>query len=368
VLPFSASSFGKGASAGGGGGVIPPIGNATALDPGDKAAAITLSNSDLTATQNATTATAYVQALHGKQSGKWRFQCTLNTLPGAVIIGVIGPTFAPRGAGPGGSSTDGCGLSTHDGAFAQGNGIAVYDPGDLAASDIVDCYVDLNASPGQVWFAKNGVVLSGDPAAGTGGLSLGTTVKAIYPCVNLFTASSAVTFNFGSSAWAYAGVSGFDPWDDTVPVDYSAWRSIRMYIRSTGFFAHAFAEWEIMASSGGSNILSGATISGSHGFINGAGSNLIDANTTTWNGMQPNGGGDMGPIWIEADLGSSGTRNATHVAIRGRDGGGGGELQAPRLFDNWISADDTIWHKGGTGYALSAFAATTPGERKETTL
>lgn len=354
---------------GSGGGSGPPIANATYLDSGDKASTVTLTNSNLTATKNATTAVAYALARHGKTSGKWRFQCTIGALPGTITIGVVGPTFTTRSAGPGGL-IDGVGLDSHNGAFQQGTSTAVYDPGDLAVSDVIDCYVDLDASPGLVWYAKNGTVLSGDPAAGTGGLTLGTTEKAIYPCVNLHTASSAVTFNFGATAWTHTGISGFAPWDDNAGVTYAAWRSIRMYIRSTGFFAHAFAEWEVMASSGGANILSGATMTSSHSLVGGSGalSALVDGTTSTWAGVTSGGGAAQSPVWFEADKGSSATRSATHLAVRGRDGGGGGEAQAPTLFDVWISTDDTVFHKGGTGYTFSAFAGTTPGERKELTL
>ena len=73
-------------------------------------------------------------------------------------------------------------------------------------------------------------------------------------------------------------------------------------------------------------------------------------------------------IWVAYELAANAPRNAAYLAIRGRDGGGGAEQQAPTLFDLWVSdgaAATGNWYKVKTGITLPAFAATTPGQRQE---
>lgn len=343
----------------------------TTLDSTDKDSTVTLSGGNLTATKNATTGyDANVFAAHGKESGKWRFQVRVDTFTGGqtLYIGLVGAMYISRTANPIGGTVSN---------YFAANGSNVYLNGvsqgtlSLAAGHYYDFYVDLDA--GKVWIYDNDVSFSGDASTGTGGFSLSAIRKAVYPWAKLYNASTAVTFNFGATAFNYTGVAGFAGWSDSTPAaSKSVFRTVGIQIRSAGFFAHGWAEAEVMASSGGSNIISGATGTSNLTELSGnVFSRSVDGNTTTH--VQIGNGSvsaqENANVWYE--LGSSATRNATHVAFRAINGGGGVGQQCPTLFDLWYStgtASGGAFYKGGHGYTFTTFADATPGTRKEQAL
>ena len=347
-------------NAGGGGG--PPI----TVTLFDQESTVTLSGGSLTATKNGMTGAAYAFATEAKESGKFYFEVTVNTLSTQEIsIGLAGGLFL-------GERTAFLGVAQSSGIAINSNTAGViYGSTQYAASfvqgDIIGVFVD--ATNGIVWFSKNGTVLNGSPSAGTGGTAVTSLKKAFYPAVWLHGANSAVTFNFGGTAFSTSPPAGFQAWNASSPqTTFTAFRSSLMWIRSLGFFSHAMAEFELMATSGGANVLSGATVTSSASVTGGALANLVDASTSTYCAVGNTGSQNQANAYFAFELGSSATRNVAFAAVRGRDGGGGSQTQAPTLFDLWLSTGTVsggIWYRAKPGVSLSAFAATTPGERKE---
>lgn len=217
----------------------------------------------------------------------------------------------------------------------------------------------------------------GDPEAHTtGGLIgvLGPSLKAYYPAISSEAGSVQFTVNFGATAWAYPLLApSYAGWSTTTPpASLSTFRSARIAIRSAGNFAHAFAEWEMMTSSGGANILTGGTPTASHSLAGGAGAltSGFDGNTTTWTGVSTPSGAtaNQASAYFQYAFGSNAARNVTHLAIRGRDGGGGGQTQAPTAFDLYLSDDNAVFHKNNVGLSFGTFSGTTPGHRQELAL
>jgi hypothetical protein len=355
------------------------LGSAAAVIPisvlGDWDTSITASNGGLTATKNATNAVAYAFGKGGKISGKWRYQVTVGVVGGDMSFGITGGLYVNRDTFLGCAGSNGIGVNStaSTGVLYNGTTQYGYTTTNMTAGDVWDVYLD--ADIGRVWFSRAGVVLNGNPAAGTGGTSIAAMKKAYYPAAYLYGANSALTFNFGATAFTYTGVAGFNAWTATAaPASRTQFRSFAMLVRSLGWFGQAWAETELMTVSGGANMLAGSTASGSIDYFQHnatyAYANSIDANTTTFVDMSTNAGSaqNQGPVWIAYELAANATRNAAFMAIRGRDGGGGGEQQAPTLFDLWVS-DGAVatgnWYKETAGISLTAFAATTPGQRKE---
>lgn len=340
---------------------------------GDATASITLSNGNLTATKDATTGVAYAFGGQGRATGKWRFQCRLDALPTQEVnIGLSGALYIGYSGAFGGylgNDDQGIGLNTNSRGVITGASTQ-YGVANPVAGDVLDVFADLDI--GRVWFAKNGIILNGDPAAGTGGTAMPAMRKAWFPTAYLNGANSAVTFNFGGSAftYGYAGLGAFQAWSAaSPPASLAQFRSFAILIRSPGWFSQAYAELELMTASGGANMLAGAAASSSAPLTDGSFAAGTDGNTATYTAVGYSGGANQPPLYIAYDLGANAARNAAFMAIRGRSGGGGAQDQAPRLFDLWVSAGPAAtgdWYKTpNLGVALGAFAATTPGERKE---
>jgi hypothetical protein len=333
--------------------------SATTLDPDDVSAAMTLSGGNLVATHANNTTPAYAIGKDGKSSGKWYFEVTPTVAVGDLAAGIVGAGMMPYPYL--GWSAQSIGVNSISVKGVVTSGGTAYTHSGFSAGDVMGVFVDIDNS--KVWFSKNGSVLSGDPHAGTGGTTMSSMDKAWYPAVFSAVANSVMTCNFGVSSGSFAA------WTPTTPpASLATFRAIRMGIRSLGYFAHAFAEVELMTSSGGANLLSGST--GSASFSPGDTlSKGYDGNTTTFTFIQPGfSGSDMYAGWFGWDLLSSATRNASHFALRGRAGGGGNELQTPTLVNLYASVDNISFWKVKAGIAFTAFAGTTPGQRQEAVL
>lgn len=341
-----------------GGGVAPVVG--TTFDPADSDVGLTLSNGDKTVTAT-TTGFKSARPLHGKGTGKWRFQVTIDAFVGAELgIGVSGP-FYTRGIYLG---YDRQGINyvrdnrvVYNGATA-GNGAGAYTTG-----AVIDVYVDATAR--KVWFAKNGVV-SGDPTAGTGGYTLHASfVASIFPHVYLHGAGCEVTIET-DGAWDYPGAHPtFLPWSAEQAATKAAARGFLIVSRGPAlYYAHALAEIGLLQSSGGTNIVAGGT-----GFAraSGSGSNpglMLDGNVATYWEDSPGGGPNQYPSYFGAYAAAPAA--VTHIMLQSRPGFSGEAQQAPTLTDIYLSADDKNFDKVQVGYDWGAWMASSPaGPLKE---
>jgi hypothetical protein len=180
----------------------------TTWNPADKLA-VTLTNSDLTATTTATTLNG-VRAVRGNNSGKYYFELTATTwttLNDQAGLALSTATFSTAPATTGKATVNGGGTIFVNGA-STGVGI-----GTVSSGTVVGIAVDLTAN--LIWFriAPAGNWNAGgtaNPATGTGGISISAIAGTLYPTFGGGAANSQVgTANFGASAFTGAVPSGF---------------------------------------------------------------------------------------------------------------------------------------------------------------
>lgn len=331
------------------------------LDPSQTDNTITLSNGGLTARKNNTTGVAHTVGNMGKVTGKWRFQVTIDAHPAAEIgIGLSSLYF---------SRTNYLGDSINsishvsDGRVVYSNS-SVANYGALSAGMVIDIYVDADAK--KVWYGRNGTI-SGDPVAGTGGLALPSFPKAFYPHIYMYIANSQVTMNF-TGPFTYTGAAGYAPWGvgHVMAADRDNFRGALMYIRSTGYFAHAMAEFRISQTAGGTNLLLGGTATASTSLAGVGPERAFDGNSATdWEAQPSGNSATQGPAWIAVDLGTQAARNARFFAVQARNGTSGEADQAPVLFDLYLTADNVSWEKVQGTIVLNKFIGATPGGIQE---
>jgi len=193
-------------------GSAPPV-IGTTWNPSDKAAAITLSNGNLTATGtiNAADVDRNARGISGKSSGKWYFECAFSALGTYVGIGVANST-APLNTTYIGQDVNGWGAFSTGGSYhnAVASVTAIFPT--FVANNII--MVALDMDNGKVWMGVNGTwPSSGDPAAGTNYSWNGIT-GTIYPAIGLKNVLTAAvgTANFGTTPFTYTPPSGFFAW------------------------------------------------------------------------------------------------------------------------------------------------------------
>lgn len=152
---------------------------------------------------------AYIHGSHSKSSGKWRFIFRVNSLGFNTNygVGLSGVGFDPSALSYLGNDNNGIGWHANTGSIHKNN-VAIATPGSFVSGDMLEVLADLDAN--KVWFRKNGVVTSGDPAAGTGGYDISSLVKPIRPTAYMWSASSAVHTIFGDCH--YDEIAGFGDW------------------------------------------------------------------------------------------------------------------------------------------------------------
>ena len=188
---------------------ITPAPSFTTWNPADKLA-VTLTNSDLTATTTATTNNG-VRAVRGNSSGKYYFELTATTWTTTndqVGLATSTAAFNTNSATTGKATVNGGG-----GIFVNGTntGTAL---GTISSGTVVGIAVDLSAN--LIWFriAPAGNWNAGgtaNPATGVGGISISAIAgTSLYPTFGGGTANTQVgTANFGASAFTGAVPSGF---------------------------------------------------------------------------------------------------------------------------------------------------------------
>jgi hypothetical protein len=192
----------------------PPVATAT-WDPATKDATITLSNGNLSAVHNGTSAYGGAQATSSKSSGKYYFEYTVtggissNHQPGLIASGGVLATFP---------------LSNH-----FNNGVGYDQPtGQVICDDITIGTAAASTSVGNVLgfaidvdnklifvrvnggnFNNNGAA---NPTTGVGGFNFSTINAPFSPAFIGFGAGDSNTVNFGASAYANAAPSGYVNW------------------------------------------------------------------------------------------------------------------------------------------------------------
>ncbi len=184
------------------------VATATAYNPADKGANITLSGSDLIATSTANFSDDSVRSVLGVSSGKYYWEAMVSADPAAsnhFTIG-IGTSAADITNHPGKDAYGYSYYSSSGGTYHNNVWTAYGSPYTL--NDIISVALDLDN--GKIWFAKNGVwAESGDPFVGTNpaysGIS-GTFYGMDSPYSGI---GSQITVNYGASAFAHSVPSGF---------------------------------------------------------------------------------------------------------------------------------------------------------------
>lgn len=188
-------------------------------NPSDKAAQVTLSNGNLTATS--ASVNPGVRATDSQSTGKWYFEVKVDAIGAAMTVGVANTTASLAVGSP-------VGVDANAWAFtANGSQSGPYHSnsfsptgGGWTTNDIVMLAWD--ASAGKLWLGLNGSWISGDPAAGTSS-SFSSVTGTLFPAVSVHTNAQA-TANFGATAFGYTPPSGFTAWggSSTVSGDITA--------------------------------------------------------------------------------------------------------------------------------------------------
>jgi hypothetical protein len=194
---------------------------ATTFDPLNTGATFTLSNGNLTATCNSTTANGdFARVNNGHSTGKFYYEVTVTTIASPQSYdsswGVISSTCPVHNSNAGSAN---CAVQ-----FIQGDG-NIYINGSSNANgqttpinqgDVVQCAVDIGGS--LIWLAINGGNWnrngSANPATGVGGLSISTVTanNPLYAAVGSGTLNNALTANFGATSYSFTPPSGFGNW------------------------------------------------------------------------------------------------------------------------------------------------------------
>lgn len=178
------------------------LGGTTTFNPSDKGASVTLSSGNRTMAKAGVGPQMVRSTTSHATTGKYYSEFRILASSGAVAVGQSGAAGNLNAYV--GSDTAGLGYAASGSVFFGGAVIATYST--FAAGDVIAAAHDFAA--GKLWFSKNGVWQSGDPEAGTGGLSIVNT---------LFLAASAengdsARINCGQDPFILDVPPGFGPW------------------------------------------------------------------------------------------------------------------------------------------------------------
>lgn len=180
-------------------------------NPADKAASAVLSDSDKVV-GGPGAGPKYVRSVTSKSAGKWRVQFV-----NATHADTTGFGFAS--AGGLGTFLGDAGAATARALWGNyGANMRVYSNGAFAAfvtttatNDVFDLLLDIGA--GNAWWRKNGVVISGDPVAGTGAMATFTPGMTTFIAADPYAAPASTRLRTDPAEMAGSSVSGFtDGW------------------------------------------------------------------------------------------------------------------------------------------------------------
>jgi hypothetical protein len=189
------------------------ISSVVTWNPLDKAAAVTLSNSDLSAQGTSGTGSIAVRATTSRASGKYYFEVRLT-----VSLQNVGPGIALATANVANSSTivGECLANLSNGAVFVNSTVNQGSVGTYAVNDT--CCVAVDLTNQKIWFRKNAGNwdnnVAHDPATNAGGFGISfRSSNPVFPLA-LFSGSttSVLTANFGGTAFAQTPPAGFSAW------------------------------------------------------------------------------------------------------------------------------------------------------------
>lgn len=171
---------------------------AVTFDPANKSSRITLSNGDLTATEDATGTPQAVRTTLQKTAGKWYAEFTIATSATGVRLGIVNPSQSMT------ASLSGANAYSYNQTGTKSHTVDNESYGaSYAAGDTIGVAVDLDAA--QITFYKNN---SSQTVAYTGITSASGWMFA-YSDNNGTGGASAVTINNGATAFTYTPPAGF---------------------------------------------------------------------------------------------------------------------------------------------------------------
>jgi len=190
-----------------------------------------LTNGSLTTTQNSGTNYQSNISTLAVTSGKWYAECKLSTVSGNYPgTGIVDISNLVAGSGDNtsyfGDTTNPLGVEIFCGGFySKGNNVSSTLANTFSSGDIVGIALDLDSSPKNIKFYKNGTLITGTsitPLDPVGGYAFGNTM-------NIAGAGAVAQWNFGNgyfgtTAVASAGTnaSGIGIFEYDVPTGYTA--------------------------------------------------------------------------------------------------------------------------------------------------
>lgn len=179
-------------------------GQRTTWNPSDKAASISLSNGNLTATKASGATDALVRATVGKTSGKWHFEITVGTTGNTDRPGVgIANSTQSLTAYLGSSANSICLFASGD-VYGSASIISAGATAPWGAGDVVAVEVDVGAQ--LIYFQVSGGLR-------TSGISFSFISGILFPALDLFDTGDVSTANFGGSAFTITPTSGYVAWN-----------------------------------------------------------------------------------------------------------------------------------------------------------
>ncbi len=183
----------------------------TTFNPSDKSAGITLTGSNLIATNNNGSASG-VRAVDRQVTGKFYWECTLNVVVSAsTAVGIVSPYDALT-ASPSNAGLNTSGVIKNGNTYVNGVSAAI-NIGALTNGSVVCVAVDCVAR--LVWYRLGAAgnwnaSASNNPATGVGGILIGLGQGIpIYPGAWPFSLNDQITANFGDTAFTGAVPSGY---------------------------------------------------------------------------------------------------------------------------------------------------------------
>jgi hypothetical protein len=197
----------------------------TTLNPADKSAGITLSGSNLVATNNSNTISG-VRALDKQAQGKFYWETTLGPFThanDAISLAnysvSLTQVLSSAGAGTGVIGVMANNPSGSNGAVHY-DGAYQFSLGGLTSGATICVAADLTGQ--KVWLKQIGArgwwnsVFTNDPAASIGGANCAAVTPVdVVPFVGFTTSGDSVTVNFGTTAFVSPAPSGFVGWPKT---------------------------------------------------------------------------------------------------------------------------------------------------------